>query len=92
MILLDLTKHTATHAKIFFGKLGSGLVVEIFLGDVVLRHFAGADFGDIGVGRVLYAGEDPGFICVALFDQFLDTLRAREGRVADLLQIAGLPS
>jgi hypothetical protein len=72
------------------GRWGSGFVIEVLLGDVVLGHFAGADLSDIGIGGIFYTGEDSGFIRVALFDQFLNAFRVCEGRVVDLLQIAGL--
>jgi hypothetical protein len=69
----------------------SGFVVEVFGGDVVLGYFAGADLFDTGVGSVFCAREDSGFIGVALFNQLLDAFRVREGGVAKLLQVAGLP-
>ncbi len=64
------------------------IVVQILLGNVVLRNLAGMNFADSGIVGFFDAAYDPSLEGISFFQQFVDALRIRAFYPGQSLQIS----
>jgi len=61
------------------------VVVQVFLGDIVFRHFARFHLGNVGGLSILDSVDNPGFERIPLLDQLFNALGSHVFIVWDLL-------
>ena len=66
------------------------LVVQVLLGDIILRHFMGVHFFFVRVVSFFHTGDGTGLEEISLAYQFIDTFRVRLLGPGHTLQVSGL--
>src|SRR5215813_4356615 len=67
------------------------LIVQVLLGDIIFRHFAGGDFRNAGVIGIFHPLNDLGFKSITLFHQLFYAFRISAFDIRDVLEVACLP-